>query len=151
MACWTTSTVLVESVIGELREGIWRPLLPTVIILGAVWLGWYGLIRKRVTLTIESAVWMVLATTLGIWILVNPAQILGYASTVVNAGGKLINSALSRISVPGASVLVLSGRQSWKKRNGRARTTLLFGKIPKCCGLDWFAGHGLLENLVPGQ
>jgi len=33
-----------------------------VIILGAVWLGWYGLIRKRVTLTIESAVWMVVAT-----------------------------------------------------------------------------------------
>src|SRR5690606_31135469 len=60
---------LVENVIGELREGIWRPLLPTVIILGAVWLGWYGLIRKRVTLTIESAVWMVVATTLGIWIL----------------------------------------------------------------------------------
>src|SRR5690606_12900372 len=73
---------LVESVITELRKGVWRPLLPTVIILGAVWLGWYGLIRKRVILTIESAVWMVLATALGLWILVNPGQILGYASTV---------------------------------------------------------------------
>ncbi|TDQ54787.1 hypothetical protein [Actinorugispora endophytica] len=78
---------LVEGVVTELREGIWRPLLPTVIILGAVWLGWYGLIRKRVTLTIESAIWMVLATALGIWILINPSQILGYASTVVNSGG----------------------------------------------------------------
>ncbi|MDT0304840.1 type IV secretion system protein [Streptomonospora wellingtoniae] len=91
---------LVEDVVMQLREGIWRPLLPTVIILGAVWLGWYGLIRKRVTLTIESAVWMVLATALGIWILVNPGQILGYAGTIVNSGGQLVNSAISRVSTP---------------------------------------------------
>ncbi|WP_131097074.1 type IV secretion system protein [Streptomonospora litoralis] len=91
---------LVEDVIMQLREGIWRPLLPTVIILGAVWLGWYGLIRKRVTLTIESAIWMVLATALGIWILVNPGQILGYAGTIVNSGGQLVNSAVSRVAVP---------------------------------------------------
>src|SRR5690606_18815335 len=88
---------LVENVIAQLREGVWRPLLPTVVILGAVWLGWYGLIRKRVTLTIESAVWMVLATALGIWIMVSPGQMLQYAGTVVNAGGNLINSSVSRI------------------------------------------------------
>ncbi|MFC7326783.1 conjugal transfer protein TrbL [Marinactinospora rubrisoli] len=94
---------LVENVVVELREGIWRPLLPTVIILGAVWLGWYGLIRKRVTLTIESTIWMVLATAIGIWILVNPGQILGYAGTVVNSGGQLVNTAVSRVAVPGVS------------------------------------------------
>ncbi|MBV2362812.1 type IV secretion system protein [Streptomonospora sp. NEAU-YY374] len=94
---------LVENVIGQLREGLWRPLLPTVIILGAVWLGWYGLVRKRLTLTLESAAWMVLATTLGIWILVNPGQILGMAGTVVNSGGQLVNSAVSQITVPGVA------------------------------------------------
>ena len=106
---------LVENVIGELREGIWRPLLPTVIILGAVWLGWYGLIRKRVTLTIESAVWMVVATTLGIWILVNPGQILGYASTVVNAGGSLVNSAVAKVTVSGASAICPAGAPELEK------------------------------------
>nr|WP_067963138.1 type IV secretion system protein [Nocardiopsis trehalosi] len=100
---------LVESVVGELREGIWRPLLPTVIILGAVWLGWYGLVRKRVTLTIESAVWMVLATTLGIWILVNPGQILGLAGQVVNSGGQLVNTAVARISVSGVATTCPAG------------------------------------------
>ncbi|PSK97296.1 TrbL/VirB6 plasmid conjugal transfer protein [Murinocardiopsis flavida] len=94
---------LVENVINELRGGIWQPLLPTVVILGAIWLGWFGLVRKRVTLTVESSVWMVLAMTLGIWILVNPGQILGYASTAVNSGGQLVNSAVSKISVPGVS------------------------------------------------
>ncbi len=90
---------MVESVITQLREGIWRPLLPTVIILGAIWLGWYGLIRKRVTLTIESTIWMVLATALGIWILVQPGQILNMASGLVNSGTQLVNSAVSRVSV----------------------------------------------------
>ncbi|MFC3997130.1 type IV secretion system protein [Nocardiopsis sediminis] len=94
---------LVESVINQLREGIWRPLLPTVVILGAVWLGWYGLIRKRVTLTIESTVWMVLATAIGIWILVNPGQILSMAGTLVNSGNQLVNSAVSRVTATGGS------------------------------------------------
>src|SRR5690606_34960692 len=137
---------LVESVVGELREGIWRPLLPTVIILGAVWLGWYGLIRKRVTLTIESTVWMVLATTLGIWILVNPSQILGYAGTVVNSGGQLINSTLSRISVPGGSVSCPFGapeleKAEWESANDFAvrqnSQTLWSGLVCR----PWIAGE----------
>ncbi|WP_040709482.1 type IV secretion system protein [Nocardiopsis potens] len=100
---------LVESAVVELREGLWRPLLPTVIILGAVWLGWYGLIRKRVTLTIESAVWMVLATAIGMWILVNPSQILGYAGTLVNSGSQLVNSAASKMTVPGVGNVCPAG------------------------------------------
>src|SRR5699024_10754962 len=36
-----------------LREGIWRPLIPSVIVLGAVTLAWWGLLRKRATLTME--------------------------------------------------------------------------------------------------
>ncbi|WP_460860110.1 type IV secretion system protein [Nocardiopsis coralliicola] len=106
---------LVESAVAELREGIWRPLLPTVIILGAVWLGWYGLIRKRVTLTFESAIWMVLATALGMWILVNPGQILSLAGNLVNSGTQLVNSATSRMSVPGAGDVCPAGSPEMSK------------------------------------
>ncbi|MUL39784.1 conjugal transfer protein TrbL [Streptomonospora sp. PA3] len=113
---------LVENVIGQLREGLWRPLLPTVIILGAVWLGWYGLIRKRVTLTIESAVWMVLATALGMWVLVNPGQILGYAGTIVNSGSQLVNASISQVSAPGSTTTCPAGapevqRADWESAN----------------------------------
>ncbi|WP_020380411.1 type IV secretion system protein [Nocardiopsis gilva] len=100
---------MVEGVIIQLREGVWRPLLPTITILGAVWLGWYGLIRKRLTLTVESAVWMVLATAIGIWIMVNPGQILTMASSVVNSGTQLVNTAVSKVSVPGATTACPAG------------------------------------------
>src|SRR5699024_10251534 len=73
-------TGLIESLVETFREGLWRPLIPTVVILGAVWLGWYGLIRKRMTLTIESSVWMIGATVFGIWLLISPSQVLGLSN-----------------------------------------------------------------------
>ncbi|SHK78324.1 TrbL/VirB6 plasmid conjugal transfer protein [Nocardiopsis flavescens] len=94
---------LVENVVVTLREGIWRPLIPTVVILGAIWLGWYGLIRKRMTLTLESTVWMVGATALGLWIMVNPAQVMGLASSLVNSGGQLVTSTVGQIPYGGGS------------------------------------------------
>ncbi|MFC3520339.1 conjugal transfer protein TrbL [Streptomonospora nanhaiensis] len=106
---------MVADIVTQLREGVWRPLLPTVIILGAVWLGWYGLVRKRVTLTLESAAWMVVATALGIWILVNPMQILGYAGTIVNSGSQLVNSSISRVTPPGAAQTCPRGAEEVQK------------------------------------
>ncbi|WP_017571794.1 type IV secretion system protein, partial [Nocardiopsis halotolerans] len=102
---------LVENVIVTLREGIWRPLIPTVVILGALWLGWYGLIRKRMTLTIQSAVWMVAATALGFWILVNPSQIMGMASSLVNSGSQLVTSAVGQVPYGGGSGTCPSGAE----------------------------------------
>ncbi len=103
---------LVESVVVTLREGIWRPLIPTVIILGAIWLGWYGLIRKRVTLTIESTVWMVAAIGLGMWILVNPAQIMGMASGLVNSGSQLVTSTVGQVPYGGGSGACPAGAEA---------------------------------------
>ncbi|WP_184080503.1 conjugal transfer protein TrbL [Nocardiopsis mwathae] len=136
---------VVESFIRELREGIWRPLLPTVIILGAVWLGWYGLIRKRLTLTVESAVWMVLATAMGIWILVNPGQVLGMAGNVVNSGGQLVNAAFSKMSFPGASGTCPGGAEpvekaEWESENDfavRQNSNMLWSSL--VCE-PWVAG-----------
>ncbi|MFE3460454.1 type IV secretion system protein [Nocardiopsis aegyptia] len=94
---------LVENVVVTLREGIWRPLIPTVVILGALWLGWFGLIRKRMTLTIESTIWMVAATALGMWILVNPAQVMGLSSGLVNSGSQLVTSTVGQVPYGGGS------------------------------------------------
>ncbi|ASU56813.1 type IV secretion system protein [Nocardiopsis dassonvillei] len=102
---------LVENVVVTLREGIWRPLIPTVVILGALWLGWYGLIRKRMTLTIESSIWMVAATALGLWILVNPSQIMGMASGLVNSGSQLVTSTIGQVPYGGGSGTCPSGAE----------------------------------------
>ena len=96
-------TETVENVVIALREGVWRPLIPTIVILGAIWLGWFGLIRKRMTLTIESTIWMVGATALGMWILINPAQVMGLGSSLVNSGTQLVTSAVGQVPYGGGS------------------------------------------------
>src|SRR5699024_10542824 len=63
---------MVVDTVNALREGIWRPLIPTLIVLASISLAWYGLVRKRVTLTFESSIWMVVSLVLGMWILLNP-------------------------------------------------------------------------------
>ncbi|WP_304453534.1 type IV secretion system protein [Nocardiopsis sp. YSL2] len=103
---------LVENVVVTLREGIWRPLIPTVVILGALWLGWFGLIRKRMTLTIESTIWMVAATALGMWILVNPAQVMGLSSGLVNSGSQLVTSTVGQVPYGGGSGSCPAGAQA---------------------------------------
>ena len=43
-----------------------------MVILGAIWLAWQGLIRKRATRTIEGTVWMVIACAAAIWLIGAP-------------------------------------------------------------------------------
>ncbi|GAB3687052.1 TrbL/VirB6 family protein [Nocardiopsis oceani] len=104
-------TETVENVIVALREGIWRPLIPTMVILGAIWLGWYGLIRKRMTLTLESSVWMVAATALGMWILINPAQVMGLGNSLVNSGTQLVTSAVGQVPYGGGAATCPAGAE----------------------------------------
>jgi len=49
---WLTSSV--DRLITSLGNAIYFPFLAPVVIIGAIWLAWQGLIRKRATRTIEA-------------------------------------------------------------------------------------------------
>ena len=49
----------VDKLISALGKAIYFPYLAPVVILGAMWLAWQGLIRKRATRIIEGTLWMV--------------------------------------------------------------------------------------------
>ena len=55
-----------DGLITALGNAIYFPYLAPVVILGAMWLAWQGLIRKRATRTIEGTLWMVVAATAAI-------------------------------------------------------------------------------------
>ncbi|MBE3000127.1 type IV secretion system protein [Nocardiopsis sp. HNM0947] len=107
-------TEMVEDGVAALRDGVWRPLIPTLIILGTIWLGWYGLIKRRMTLTLESSLWMILATAMGMWILVQPATVMGLANSLVNSGTQLVTSAVGQIpnQSSGAGVCPANAQQA---------------------------------------
>ena len=67
----------VDKLISALGKAIYFPYLAPVVILGAMWPAWQGLIRKRATRTIEGTLWMVVAATAAIALIGKPADFTG--------------------------------------------------------------------------
>ncbi|MFC3985919.1 type IV secretion system protein [Streptosporangium jomthongense] len=97
---------VVDDIVGNLAEAMYWPYLRPIVILGAIWLAWYGLIRKRATTTAEGIIWMVLAVTVAVWFFSRPGDFTGLGKTVTDKTGEVVNSAFSNLpNAGGASCL----------------------------------------------
>ena len=94
---------LIVDVTSQLRDALWRPLIPSAVIIGALMLAWYAFVRKQATLTLQGAVWMVVATGLGMWMLFAPTQVLNLSTAITSTGSSVVNQGVSGISVDGLS------------------------------------------------
>jgi hypothetical protein len=90
----------VDRLISALGRAIYFPYLAPVVILGAMWLAWQGLIRKRATRTIEGTLWMVVAATAAIALIGRPADFTGVGTTVANGTTGVLNAAFSNLPAP---------------------------------------------------
>ncbi|MFI7704409.1 type IV secretion system protein [Nonomuraea sp. NPDC049480] len=91
---------VVDDIVQSLSRAMYWPFLQPIVILGAIWLAWYGLIRKRATTTAEGVIWMVLAVTVATWFLSRPGDFTGLGKVVTDKTGEVVNSAFS--GLPGA-------------------------------------------------
>ncbi|HET9970467.1 MAG TPA: type IV secretion system protein, partial [Streptosporangiaceae bacterium] len=93
----------VNRLITALGNAIYFPFLAPVIIIGAIWLAWQGLIRKRATRTIEGTLWMVVACVAAIALIGRPAAFTGVGTTVSNGVTQVLNTAFSKLPAPAGS------------------------------------------------
>jgi TrbL/VirB6 plasmid conjugal transfer protein len=93
----------VDGLISALGNAIYFPYLAPVVILGAIWLAWQGLIRKRATRTIEGTLWMVVACVAAIALIGRPAMFTGVGTTVANGTTEVLNTAFSKLPAPANS------------------------------------------------
>ena len=93
----------VDRLISALGNAIYFPYLAPVVILGAIWLAWQGLVRKRATRTIEGTLWMVVATVAAIALIGKPADFTGVGTTVSNGVTGVLNTAFSKLPTPAGS------------------------------------------------
>ncbi len=93
----------VDGLISALGNAIYFPYLAPVVILGAIWLAWQGLIRKRATRTIEGTLWMVVACVAAIALIGRPAAFTGVGTTVSNGVTQVLNTAFSKLPAPAGS------------------------------------------------
>jgi hypothetical protein len=90
----------VDRLITSLGNAIYFPFLAPVVIIGAIWLAWQGLIRKRATRTIEGTVWMVLACATAIWLIGRPADFTGIGKTLSDGITQTLNIAFAKLPAP---------------------------------------------------
>jgi uncharacterized membrane protein YgcG len=93
----------VDKLISALGKAIYFPYLGSVVILGAMWLAWQGLIRKRATRTIEGTLWMVVAATAAIALIGRPADFTGVGTAVANGTTSVLNTAFAKLPAPASS------------------------------------------------
>jgi hypothetical protein len=101
---WLTGAV--DRLITSLGNAIYFPYLAPVVIIGAIWLAWQGLIRKRATRTIEGTIWMVVACAAAIWLIGRPADFTGLGKSVSDGITQTLNVAFARLPVPAQSSCV---------------------------------------------
>ncbi len=90
----------VDNLITSLGHAIYFPYLAPVVIIGAIWLAWQGLIRKRASRTIEGTVWMVLACAAAIWLIGRPADFTGIGRTFSDGVTQTLNIAFAKLPAP---------------------------------------------------
>ena len=92
---WLSSSV--DKLITALGKAIYFPFLAPVVIIGAIWLAWQGLIRKRATRTIEGTIWMVIACASAIWLIGQPQDFTDVGTTVSNGVTSVLNTAFANL------------------------------------------------------
>ena len=95
-----------DRLITSLGKAIYFPYLAVVVILGAIWLAWQGLIRKRGTRTIEGTVWMIAACAAALFLIGKPADVTGLGAGVSNGISQALNVAFAKLPSPGPSSCV---------------------------------------------
>jgi hypothetical protein len=98
---WLTNVV--DKLVSSLGNAIYFPYLAAVVILGAIWLAWQGLIRKRGTRTIEGTIWMVVACVAAIWLIGRPADFTGMGTAVTDGVSQTLNTAFAKLPAPSQS------------------------------------------------
>ena len=98
---WLTGVV--DKLISSLGNAIYFPYLAAVVIIGAIWLAWQGLIRRRGTRTIEGTIWMVVACVAAIWLIGRPADFTGMGTDVSNGMSQALNTAFAKLPAPSQS------------------------------------------------
>src|SRR5215471_18385832 len=99
----------VDQLITALGNAIYFPFLAPVVLLGAIWLAWQGLIRKRATRTIEGTLWMVVACVAAVALIGRPAAFTGVGTTVSDGITQALNVAFAKLPSPHQSSCVPLG------------------------------------------
>jgi TrbL/VirB6 plasmid conjugal transfer protein len=92
---WLSGSI--DRLISDLGNAIYFPFLAPMVILGAIWLAWQGLVRKRATRTFEGTIWMVVACAAAIWLIGQPNDFTSIGTNVSDGVTSVLNTAFAKL------------------------------------------------------
>ncbi len=92
-----------DRLVSGIGNAIYFPYVALVVIIGAIWLAWQGLVRKRASRTIEGTIWMVVACAAALWLIGKPADFTGIGTGVSDGISTALNTAFAHLPTPGAA------------------------------------------------
>ncbi len=105
-----------HQITGKLVQLIFDPWVATVVVVGAAWLVWWGLVRRRASIAGEGAVWMLVTLVVAIAFLAQPTSLLVGADHVTSSIGTSALSALAPITPSDSKVAgALTPSSAYKK------------------------------------
>ncbi|MFA1541273.1 type IV secretion system protein [Actinomadura monticuli] len=100
---WLKDTV--DGVISNIGKTFNARYWSWVVILGAMWLAWWGLVRKRASKVTEGVIWMVAAMVALIWLIARPADFTTLGTKTSEATSAAFNAALPQSDTKGATCI----------------------------------------------
>ncbi|POM25080.1 TrbL/VirB6 plasmid conjugal transfer protein [Actinomadura rubteroloni] len=98
---WLKGTI--DDVISSIGKTFNTRYWSWVVIVGAITLAWWGLVRRRASKVVEGVVWMVAAMVALIWLVSRPADFTTLGTKVSEATSAAFNAALPQSSTKGGT------------------------------------------------
>lgn len=86
---------IVSGVVEDLRTSLFIPFIELFVILGALWMFWQGIIKRKSTEAFQGALWMAGAAIAGGILLSNPSAIPMASNLVINSITGAVNDTLT--------------------------------------------------------
>ncbi|RFS84751.1 hypothetical protein D0T12_14580 [Actinomadura spongiicola] len=104
---WLKDTV--DGVITDIGKTFNARYWSWVVILGAMWLAWWGLVRKRASKVTEGVLWMVVAMVALVWLIARPSDFTALGTKTSEATSAAFNAALPQSDTRGGVCIPAPG------------------------------------------
>lgn len=135
----TSSSVLltlsptIVAIVTQLKDALYLEFLAPVLMFGALYLAWKGLVKRSSTEAGTSAIWMLGATAAGFAILANPMFIPSVVNTVVSTVSETTIAAITNVALAGNTTSGVASSNATlctiDSNNGKTQTSDSSGKV----------------------
>lgn len=115
-------------------------LLP-IVMLGAVWGAWNGLVKKRTTETMQGGLWMIGAASFALIFMSHPSAIASGANTVVGEVGSTITGSVTSATGNGIEKGDVCYLPDWKSTKDRGNRMAACSMYKAMALTPWSAGQ----------